>query len=88
MLRNRWFTLLIGTASVLVVALTAREVFATVAITSQPEAISGCASLPSRYTIHTAYVKEAGISVPYTEAGPTGVDGGLLELMSAYRNCP
>ena len=87
MLRNRLFNVLIAAALVLVVALTVREAFATTAVTSQPSAAAACASLPSRYSIHTAYVQEAGISVPYTEDGPTGVDGGLLALMSAYRSC-
>jgi len=46
-----------------------------------------CASLPARSSIHTVYVEEIGMLVSYTEDGPTGVDGGLMNLLSAYRTC-
>jgi hypothetical protein len=46
-----------------------------------------CASLPARSSIHTVYVEEIGMRVSYTEDGPTGVDGGLMNLLSAYRTC-
>jgi hypothetical protein len=46
-----------------------------------------CTGLPSRYSIHNEYVEEMGIWMTYTEDGPTGVDGGLVQLLSDYRIC-
>jgi hypothetical protein len=90
MRKNRLFNLLIAIALIVVIALTVREAAATAGIISQTDSAKGvktleCASLPSRYSIHTEYVD--GMSVTYTEDGPTGVDGGLIYLLSAYRTC-
>ena len=92
MSKKRLFNVLIAVALVIVVALTIRDAFATANLTSQRNAaegakISECASLPSRYSLHTEYVKERGMWVTYTEDGPAGVDGGLIELLSNYRTC-
>ena len=92
MLKHRLFNLLIAIALVIVVALTVREAAAIAGLTSQADSMKGtkareCASLPSRYSIHTEYVDEMGMSVTYTEDGPTGVDGGLKTLLSAYKTC-
>ena len=46
-----------------------------------------CASLPSRYAIHTEYVNELASSVIYKEEGPTGVGAGLIYLLSNDRSC-
>jgi hypothetical protein len=90
--RNRLFNLLIGIAIAIVIALTFQESASPASIiprTSSSERIrtSECASLPSRYSIHAEYVSELGRSVIYTENGPTGVDGGLIYLLSNYRSC-
>jgi hypothetical protein len=92
MLRNRWFNVLIAVALMIVIALTVREAAATAGIVSQTDSVKGaraleCASLPSRYSIHTVYVEELGMWLPYSEDGPTGVDGGLMYLLSSYRTC-
>jgi hypothetical protein len=87
MLRNRLFNLLIAIALVIVVALTVREAFATTLITSQPAAALECNSLPSHLSIHTEVLKETGTRLTYTEDGPTGVDGGLIQLLANYRTC-
>jgi hypothetical protein len=87
MLKHRLFNVLIAIALVITLAFTVREAFATTAITSQPETKMACASLPSRYSIYTEYVQEADMWVIRTENGPSGVDGGLIELMSNYRTC-
>lgn len=92
MLRNRLFNVLIAILLVTVVAFTVREAFATTNIVSRANAKTGaaaseCASLPSRYSLRTEYVQSSRMSVPYTEDGPTGVDGGLIELLSNYRTC-
>jgi hypothetical protein len=92
MQKSRLFNVLIAVALVTVVALTAREALATGYIVSQTNATNGattieCASLPSRNSIHTEYLKETGTLLIYTEDGPTGVDGGLIYLLSSYRTC-
>ena len=87
MLGNRLFNIFIIIALVTVVALTAREAFATSIITSETDAAIKCDSLPSHYSIHTEQVKSTGTWLTYTEDGPTGVDGGLIYLLSAYRAC-
>lgn len=92
MFKNRLFNFFVAVALVIVVALTVREAFATGNIVSQTSATAGaqmleCTSLPSRYSIHTELVKETGTRLTYTEDGPTGVDGGLIYLLSSYRTC-
>jgi hypothetical protein len=87
MLRHRLFNLLIAIALVIVTAITAREAVATTALRSQGNKAGMCASLPSRYSLHTEYVKEANMWVVRTENGPTGTDGGLIGLLSDYRSC-
>lgn len=46
-----------------------------------------CSYLPSRYSIRTEYRDDLGVSVISTEDGPTGLDGGLIYLLSSYRTC-
>jgi len=87
MSRNRLFNLFIAIALVLGIVFTVREAAATSDVTSQSEGVVRCHSLPSPYSIHTEYVQEMGVWVPYTEDGPTGVDGGLIYLLSNYRTC-
>ncbi len=87
MLKHRLFNVLIAIVLMLALALTVREAIATTAIASGTDSVITCKSLPSRYSLHTEYVKEAGMRVAYTEDGPTGVDGGLIYLLSAYRTC-
>jgi len=91
MSRNRLFNRWIITA-VVIFAFTVREATATASMMTEPNTSKGarileCTSLPSRYSIHTVYVQELGMWVPYTEDGPTGVDGGLIYLLSSYRTC-
>ena len=86
---NHLFNLCVGIALVILLALTVREAAATAGVISQMDSanLPECDSLPSHYSIHTEYVKEIGIGLPYTEDGPTGVDGGLIYLLSTYRTC-
>jgi hypothetical protein len=93
MSRNRLFNVLVGIALAIFNALTVQEAASTASVMPHTNSSEGirrleCASLPSRYSIHTEYVNELGRSVTYTEDGPTGVDGGLIELLSSYRSCP
>jgi hypothetical protein len=88
----RLFNLLVAVALSIAAALTVQEAFATASILSQADAArhanqSECASLPSHYSIHALNVKETGTIIAYTEDGPTGVDGGLINLLSNYRTC-
>ena len=92
MLKIFWFKVLIVIALVTATALMVREVFAITDNMSQENVTKGtkvlaCASLPSRYSLRIEIVNETGMRLPYTEDGPTGVDGGLLQLLSNYRTC-
>jgi hypothetical protein len=92
MLRNRLFNVTIAILIVIVVVFTAREAAATADIISKRDSTKGrevveCLSLPSRYSLRTEYVNEANTWIFRTEDGPTGVDGGLIDLMSNYQTC-
>lgn len=87
MFRNGLLNLLSAIVMLLTLAFTVREAFATSLLRAEGNAVMTCASLPSRYSFHTDYVKEAGTWIIRTEDGPTGVDGGLAELLAAYRTC-
>jgi hypothetical protein len=83
-IKHHFFDLLIAIALVIAIASTVREALATSIVASRSDAVP-CESLPSRYSIHT--VDEAGMRMVFTEDGPTGVDGGLKELYTAFRIC-
>ena len=85
MLKHPLFDLLIAITLVMATAFTVREALATSSVASPRDAAIQCESLPSRYSIHV--VEDAGMRVISTEDGPTGVDGGLQELDTAYRMC-
>jgi hypothetical protein len=91
MFKKRLFHLFIVIAVVIVAAFVVREALAEANVMSQNEATlsagSECASLPSRYSVHSEVVEETGTRLPATEDGPTGLDGGLMNLMSSYRTC-
>ena len=92
MSKNRLFNMWIIIAVVIVIAFTVREAAARAALVAQTDSIKRaealeCTNLPSRYSIHTVYVNELGMWLPYTEDGPTGIDGGLIYLLSSYRTC-
>jgi hypothetical protein len=92
MLKNRLFNVFIAVALVMIIALTVREAFATTNVISHGDPVQDtakleCDSLPSLFSIHTERMQETGLQQTYTEAGPTGVDGGLIYLLSAYRTC-
>ena len=91
MLRNRLFNLTIAILLMLVVVLTVHEAAATAGVISEKNSTEGatlkCMSLPSRYSLHAEYVTEAEMWIIHTEDGPTGVDGGFINLLSNYRAC-
>jgi hypothetical protein len=40
-----------------------------------------------RFSIRSVYLEDVGISLPRTDSGFTGYDGGLIYLLSNYRIC-
>lgn len=91
MKNHRLFNLIVAVALLLIVGLTIREAAATTIVIAQADTSSqssvACADLPSRYSIRSEYVQAMGSWVIVTEEGPTGLDGGLIQLMSDYRTC-
>ena len=87
MFKRRLFNVLIALTLVITLAFTVREAFAITILRSEANTVATCASLPSQYSIRTEYVPEAGMWIVRTENGPTGVDGGLIDLLSNYRTC-
>lgn len=88
MLFNRVFTIIVAIALLAVIGLTVSEVAATTLLVSSSKSTdTACTSLPSRHSIRTEYVPERGVWMTYTESGPTGVDGGLIQLLSDYQDC-
>jgi hypothetical protein len=87
MSRNRLFNLSVAAALLIVTVFTVREAAAISELTSPTEGVLRCHSLPSLYSIHSEYDQSIGNFVVQTEDGPTGVDGGLQTLFSAYKTC-
>lgn len=92
MSKKHLFHLLVALALVIVAVFTVREAVAETNSRFQRDASReaeavACLSLPSRYSIHTEIVRATGTRVIVTEDGPTGLDGGFEELMTAYRTC-
>lgn len=85
--RNRLFKALIALALAIALTFTVREALATSAIKSQMPVAVSCNALPSPYSIRSEYVKDANMWILWTEDAPTGVDGGLIELLSGYHTC-
>ena len=85
--RNRLFKVLIALTLLLAVAFTVQEAVATSAITSKTDAVRECDTLPSRLSIRSEYVPDANMWILRTEDGPTGVEGGLIDLLSGYQDC-
>ena len=83
--------LIVAVLLLAVAALTVREAAATTGMFSQTDRVSPssgkCADLPSRYSIRSEYVQAMDSWVIVTEDGPTGIDGGLIQLLSDYRSC-
>jgi hypothetical protein len=53
----------------------------------QRQEVIKCAALPSRSSIRNEYSHETGMWLLYTEDGPSGVDGGLINLFANYHTC-
>jgi len=90
MLKDRLFNAFIGVALVVIVALTISQAVETTKVVSAASGspdTSGCFSGIDRFSLTSVYVEEAGGWFPRTNKGLTGVDGGLLDLLSNSRGC-
>jgi hypothetical protein len=87
MSKTRLFNVLVAVVLILVLALTVNEAFATagsVSGSAQGAESPACPALTRHPVARARYVKEMGGWLPYSENGPTGVDGGLIYILS---NC-
>ncbi len=90
MFKNRLFNVVIGLSLVVIVVLTISQAVETTKIVSAasgPPDTSGCFSAMDRLSLTSEYVEEAGGWFLRTNKGSTGVEGGLLELLSNSRGC-
>ena len=90
MMKNRLFNILVMLVLVALLALTARDALATAGFVSRSTRqaeTSVCASLPRHISAQAHYIKEIGGWIPYSENRPTGVDGGLLYVLSNSQAC-
>jgi hypothetical protein len=94
--KNRWFNWVIGAVLIGLAVLTVYQFVATVKVVSanakQAEIIAGTNPTQSYpmmdcpftqeqiRSIHPVYIPEIGHNIPFTEDGPTGVEGGLYML--------
>jgi hypothetical protein len=83
----RLFNLFIALALLAAIVLTVQEAAATANVLSGNGNASRCANLPARHSIHNEYDSHRGAWVIVSEDGPTGLDGGLVQLLSDYRTC-
>jgi hypothetical protein len=97
MSKNRLFSIMVVAVLILVTVLTFQQSFETskVVLASgitdhfqvSPSGVVCDYPLVSRTSIQRVYVPQMNTSVTYTASGPTGVDGGLIHLLSDYRLC-
>jgi hypothetical protein len=93
MKKNRLFNFVVILALASMAALTISQVAATNRLVSAASnggaaADEQCSALGvDRSSIHMVYVERVGAWMPYTQNGPTGVDGGLLQLLSERQAC-
>lgn len=87
---NRLFNVSIAVALIIVIALTVwQSVETTKVVAAASEADAAyCISSMARLSLTSVYVEKAHSWFSHTNDGPTGVDGGLLELLSNTRSCP
>jgi hypothetical protein len=94
MIKNRLFNVFVVAALALMVALTIQGVIETAKVamaaggSDQALAAPLCA-IPAveRTAIRRVYVQQMDTWLTYTDGGPTGIDGGLIDLLSNARVC-
>lgn len=90
MFKSRLFNILIVAALIAVMALTVLQAVETtrVAHAAQQSKLANTPfCLVPAAPIRSMYVKQMGIWVPRSASAPTGVDGGLIQILSDYRSC-
>ncbi len=90
MLKNRLFNVVIGVALMVVIVLTISQAVETIKVVSAASGspdTSGCFSAMDRLSVTSGYVEDAGSWFPRTNKGLTGVDGGLIDLLSNSHGC-
>ena len=90
MLKNRLFNTFIGVALIVVIVLTINQAVETTKVVSaasgSPDSTS-CFSGIDRLSLTSVYIEKISGWFPRTNKGLTGVDGGLLDLLSNNRSC-
>jgi len=97
MIKNRLFNVFVVAALALMTALTIQGAIETswVAMAAgasdqaNPPAAAPLCEFPvvERSSIRRVYVEQMNTWVTYTDSGPTGVDGGLIHLLSGSQDC-
>jgi len=93
MKKNHWFNWAIALVLIVLAAFTVRQVFGTAAVVSASGSPAGLTHTGSAVdpnqcpftaeqirSIHAVFIDAIGHSLPYTQDGPTGIEGGLSML--------
>ncbi len=94
MIKNRLFNMFIVAALALMVALTFQGAIETTKVAIAAGASDPLPAAPlcdnlaaERSSIRRVYVEQMDTWLTYTNGGPTGVDGGLIDLLSNAQVC-
>jgi hypothetical protein len=86
---NRFFNLVVIVALAIVAALTISQAAAADQLAAVNSSTANLCSTPdlNHSSIHMVYVDRLERWMTYTDNGPTGVDGGLAQLLNDRRFC-
>jgi hypothetical protein len=94
MIKDRLFNVFVVAALALMVALTIQGAIETTRVAMAAGAVDQAGAAPlcdvpavERSSIRRVYVQQMDTWLTYTNGGPTGVDGGLIDLLSNARVC-
>ena len=92
MIKNRLFNVFVIAALTLMISLAVQGAIETRRVAARSaDHLSGRAicdlPLAERTSVQRVYVEQMETWLTYTDDGPTGVDGGLIHLLSNARNC-
>jgi hypothetical protein len=90
---NRMFNILVSVTLVVMAALTLQQAAGVSSVAKAASALSAnpaaspaqCLRLEPHQSITASYVKDMNMWVARSEEGPTGVDGGLIYVLSLPR---
>lgn len=92
--KNRFFNVILAAALALMVALILQGAIETNRVAMAAGASDDTVAAPIcdnpavvRSSIHRVYVNQMDTWLTYTDGAPTGVDGGLIDLLSNARVC-